>query len=98
MSDETKSETQVALKPLSERQVTQALRLYMGRVLCDECGMEQGDAMDFILDHEADLPMEMKDAIERFWMQENQDEDEDESIYTHMYVDKEADEDEDDSD
>ena len=71
----------------------------MGRVLCDECGMEQGDAMDFILDHEADLLMEMEDAIERYWMQENQDEeDEDESTHIHMYVDKEADEDEDDSD
>jgi hypothetical protein len=71
MSDETKSETQEPLEPLSERQVTQALRLCMGRVLCDECGMEVGDAMDFILDHESDLLTAMEDAIEEFWMEKN---------------------------
>jgi hypothetical protein len=63
---------------MTEGEVMQALRLFMGRQLCDRCGMEPDDAMAYVIYHEIDILDAMEDAVEAHHSANHIDDDDEE--------------------
>ncbi|WP_145272684.1 hypothetical protein [Tautonia plasticadhaerens] len=51
---------------MQEHEVIQAIRLWAGRVLCDDEGLDQGRAMEIIIEHEHEITEVMREAV-RDW-------------------------------